>query len=101
MDIYTEYYNFTLNDLFNSRKDVEEAELWLVLNSLLQLTIAIRQHQISIALELDKVFLTPAGVPCVYHCHLRSCRDSIDYSEFTMGQNVARIVLQLALNLKI
>lgn len=96
-DLYTEYYNFTLEDLLNAKKEVEEAELWFLFESLLRLAIALKEQGMSIALELDNVFLTPAGIPCVYHYHLRSNKDSIECSEFTMGQNIAKIMLQLAL----
>lgn len=100
-DIYTEYYNFTLEDLLNAKKEVEEAELWFLFESLLRLAVALKEQGMNIALELDNVFLTPAGIPCVYHYHLRSIKESIECSEFTMGQSIAKIMLQLALSLTI
>ena len=65
--------------------------------SLLRLAVALKEQGMSIALELDNVFLTPAGIPCVYHYHLRSNKESIECSEFTMGQSIAKIMLQLTL----
>lgn len=100
-EIYTEYYNFTLEDLMNAKKEVEECELWFLFESLLKLAIALKEQGMNICLELDNVFLTPAGIPCVYHYHLRSIKESIECSELTMGQSIAKIMLQLALGVRI
>lgn len=71
--IFTEYYNYTLKDLSENKKEsVEEPELWCVLEGLLHLTTVLRKNKMGINLEMDNVFLTLKGTPCVYAYHLLS-----------------------------
>ena len=39
-------------------------------------------------------------MPYIYHYHLRSCKDSISYCEFTMIEQLAIVITELALNTK-
>jgi hypothetical protein len=71
--ILTEYYNYTLKDLSENKKElVEEAELWCVLEGLLRLTTTLRKNKLGAKLDMDNVFLTLKGTPCVYIYHLVS-----------------------------
>lgn len=101
IEIYTEYYNYTLADLMGSKRELEEAELWLILDWLLELVVELKIRQIGATLGLETIFLTPAGVPCIYHYHLHSCKESINYSELTMGQSIGKILMQLALGIQL
>jgi hypothetical protein len=84
-----------------SKRELEEAELWLILDWLLGLVVELKGRQIAATLRLDTIFLTPAGAPCIYHYHLRSCKESINYGELTMGQSVGKILMQLALGVQL
>lgn len=64
----------------NTRRELEEGELWLLLSWLLALANDLKSRLIGASLKLDTIFLTPGGRPCVYHYHLHSCRESITYS---------------------
>jgi hypothetical protein len=101
IEVYTEYYNYTLADLMGSKRELEEAELWLILDWLLGLVAELKLRQIGATLRLDTIFLTPAGAPCIYHYHLHSCKESINYSELTMGQSIGKILMQLALGVQL
>ena len=101
VEIYTEYYNYTLADHMESRRELEEGELWLVLGWLLRLAIELRSRQMSCSLKLDSIFLTPGGRPCVYHYHLHSCGASVSYCELPMGQSIGKILMQLALGVRL
>lgn len=96
-EVFTEYYNFTLLDLVRSRKELELAELWLVCQALLSLTSSLRSQKLAISLKADNVFITLKGMPCVYSHHFLSFEESVVYSDYSMGQQVALIILQLAL----
>lgn len=96
-EVFTEYYNFTLLDLVRSKKELELAELWLVCQALLSLTSSLRSQKLAISLKADNVFITLKGMPCVYSHHFLSFEESVVYSDYSMGQQVALIILQLAL----
>lgn len=44
-EIYTEYYNYTLRDVLLSKKTLEEAELWFILKSLLNLVDSLQDNR--------------------------------------------------------
>lgn len=84
-----------------TKREMDEGELWLVLTWLLGLAFELKERRVSANLSLDTIFLTPAGTPCIYHYHLYSCRESISYSELTLGQSIGKILLQLALGVQL
>ena len=75
---------------------MDEGELWCVMEALLELVSALKQHELGVNLKLDEVFITLKGLPCIYPYHLMSYEESLNCSEQGMGELVARIVLQLA-----
>ena len=93
----TEYYNYTLQNLIINKKQLDEAELWFILESLLHLTTVLRKNKIGINLALDNVFVTLKGVLCVYIQHLISFAESIQCNEYGMGQLIGIVLLQLAI----
>lgn len=76
---------------------MEEPELWCVLEGLLHLTTTLRRHKLAVTLDVDNVFLTLKGNPCVYLYHILSFEESINCNDYSMGQLTARILLQLAI----
>jgi hypothetical protein len=96
-EVYAEYFNFTLLDLLRAKKELEEAELWFILTALLTLTTSLRKNRLAINLTIDKVFITLKGNPCVYFHHFLSFEESILYSEYSMGQQISIILLQLCI----
>lgn len=80
-----------------TKKELELPEMWLICQALLTLTTNLRKHKLAINLKADNVFITLKGLPCVYSHHFLSFEESIVYSDYSMGQQVALVLLQLAI----
>lgn len=96
-EVYSEYYNFTLLDMLRTKKNAEESELWLILHALLDVSTSARKNKIGVLFNLDEVFITLKGIPCVYFSQFVSLEDSIVNCEYCMGQQIAFILLQLCI----
>jgi hypothetical protein len=64
---------------------------------MLNLIAHLKTHKMAINLNIDNVFLTLKGIPCISHHHIYSTDNSISCCQDEMTQLLAKIVMELAL----
>jgi hypothetical protein len=50
---------------------------------------------LAISLKVNNIFITLKGIPCVYFHHFLPLEESIIYSQYSMGQQISIILMQL------
>lgn len=61
-----EYYNFTLKSIIEAGRKLTREEMWYILLELSDLAILLSENKIRFEFDIDNVFITLSGIPCIY-----------------------------------
>lgn len=81
--------------MINNKKVFDEAELWMVFEAILELIIDLKNNNLTMKLEGNRVFLTLKGQPAISHLHIESNENSLSFHFATMGQYLAKLMIEL------